>query len=232
MRRLTVLLFAAILTFALPAVAFAKGPESVTITGPGIDEPVDLMATVNWPISCDESCPTDPMVLLMEQTGLWYAAGDGPVDIEEPADELGPAYQLTWVRGGFPEESVEERTFNQFLYLEAEGGPLVHTPGQPGLSGWGGEPFGWVKASDGLAGTLKKLGAPLSSFGEESAASGGGSWLRLAVVTSGAALVALPIWTLRKRAAAGSGFSDGAGTLVADKPCRSVPREVPIARTL
>lgn len=213
MRRLTVLLLVAVLAFALPAVALAKGPESVTITGPGIDEPVDLMAAVDWPISCEASCPTDPMVLLMEQTGLWYPTGDVPVDIEEPAGELGLAYQLSWVRSGFSDESVEERTFHQFLYLEAEGGPFVHTPVQPGLSGWGGEPFGWVKASDGLAETLEELGAPLSSFGDKSAASAGGKWLMLVMATSAAALVALPMWVLRRRAdAAGSRLPDGANT--------------------
>lgn len=213
MRRLNVLLFAAVLAIALPAVALAKGPESATLTGPGLDKPVNLMAAVDWPITCDTACPTDPMVLLMEQTGLWYATGAVPVDIGEPPDELGPPYQLTWVRGGFPEESVENRTFHQFLYLEAEGGPFVHTPEQPGLSGWGGEPFGWAKASDGLAGTLESLGAPLSSSRDESTVSPDDNWVLVVVAISAAALVALPMWALKRGAdTAGSGLPDGAST--------------------
>ena len=159
--RLIVLLAVMVVVLASSAVALAKGPESVTIIGPGIDEPIELMDSVDWPVSCEETCPPDPMVRLMEQTGLWYPTGDTPIAVDQPTGDLVPGYTLTWIRGGFSEEPVVERTFHQFLYLDAEGGPFVHTPVQAGLQDWGGDTFGWYKASEGLPDTLSEMGTPL-----------------------------------------------------------------------
>lgn len=149
--------------FIAGGVAVAKGPESVTITGPGIDSQIELMDAVDWPISCDESCPDDPMVKLMEQTGIWYATGDLPTALDQPeSGELGPRHALTWIRSGAPGEPVKERRIRQFFYLRAENGPLIHTREQVGLNAWGSGVVGWSKAPYGIVDTLSQLGAPLS----------------------------------------------------------------------
>jgi hypothetical protein len=125
----------------------AKGPESVTIAGPGIDQPLELIDTANQ----------DLIAQLMEQTGLWYGTGE-PLQ-EEQLGELGPAYTLTWVNMGPPEKSVEERTIRQEIYLDAENGPLIHTQDQLSLQGWGPEVIGWFAAPVELRATLIELGA-------------------------------------------------------------------------
>lgn len=143
--------FIALLLFAFIDPVAAKGPESLTITGPGIDRPLELIDSTAGTIP-------DPILRLMEQTGLWY----GPMPVEEPAGELGPAYTLTWINSGPPEKSVEQRTYRQRIYLDAENGPLIHTPAQESLSGWGPGVIGWFEAPDGLRDTLAELGVPLS----------------------------------------------------------------------
>lgn len=149
-------------------IAFGKGPESVTLTGPGAETPLELMpSAVKWPISCAEPCPTHPLVRLMEQSGLWTATGDLPVAIDEPGrHQLGTHHVLTWIRMGPPGEPVEVRTIYQFLYLDAVGGPVIHTPpDQTGLQGWGEVPA-WSRASSEMPTTLTALGAgPLSGDG-------------------------------------------------------------------
>jgi hypothetical protein len=57
---------------------------------------------------------------------------------------------------------VEERTIRQEIYLEAENGPVIHTPAQESLQGWGSERIGWFAAPSGLRDTLAELGVPIS----------------------------------------------------------------------
>ena len=164
-RTVTVLFVVSILVLTNAEIALGKGPESVTLTGPGIDSPVELMDAVDWPISCEDTCPPDPMVRLVEHSGLWYATGDLPVAIDEPEGELGPRHVLTWIRGGFDGESVEERTFHQNIYLQAEDGPVIHTPEQDGLVDGGSNGVGWFRASDDLPDTLASVRAALPGAG-------------------------------------------------------------------
>ncbi len=149
----------AMLVVGISEPAVAKGPQSATVTGPGIDRPIELMDTAD----------SDLVSQLMEQTGIWYATGDHPLPLEEPTGELGPAYTLTWINSGPPGESVGERTIRQLIYLEAQNGPVIHTPAQEGLEGWGSGVIGWFAAPNGLRDTLAELGVPIaeaSSFGE------------------------------------------------------------------
>jgi hypothetical protein len=153
---LTVFAGAAFLTVFLLGFAnpvSAKGPESVTITGPGIIEPLELMEAGNF----------DRIAKLMEQTGLWYGTGDLPHAIDPPAGELGPAYTLTWINSGPPGDSVEQRTMVQYLYLDAERGILIHTPDQKSLENWGHGVIGWFTAPAGLPDTLSGLGVPVEA---------------------------------------------------------------------
>jgi hypothetical protein len=133
--------------------ALAKGPESATVSGPGIERPIELMDTAD----------SELVVRLMEATGLWYATGDLPLSLEEPPRELGPRYTLTWINSGPPGESVDERTIRQAIYVGVENGLLIHTPAQRGLRGWGPGVIGWFAAPSGLRDTLAKLGVPIAS---------------------------------------------------------------------
>lgn len=151
----------------------AKGPQSAIITGPGIDRPIELI---------DRTVENNPdlVVRLMEQTGLWFATGDLPLPLEKPAGDLGPAYTLSWINSGPPDKSVDERTIRQLLYLDAENGPLIHTPAQESLQGWGPGVIGWFAAPSGLRDTLAELGVPVA----RGTSSGGGTFTETASSTT------------------------------------------------
>lgn len=154
------LMTAAIIAIAMVGLiepAAAKGPVSITITGPGIDGPIELIDTVD----------ADQLSRLMEQSGVWYASGDLPVPLgERPAGELGPSYSLTWVNLGPPDTPEEERTIRQLIYPQAENGPIIHTQEVP--EGWGQEVLGWFAAPPTFTETLTSLGIPPTeaSFGQ------------------------------------------------------------------
>jgi hypothetical protein len=139
-------------TVGTASFALAKGPESLTVSGPGIYHPIEL----------DTASP-GPVRRAMEQTGLWYATGgDLPSPLEEPPSKLGPGYTLTWIRYGGPGEGVLERTIRQEIYPFAEGGLVIHTPLQEGLRGWGPGVVGWFEAPT-LHATLARLGVPIEN---------------------------------------------------------------------
>jgi len=145
-RMLTITVVACAIVVTTVGTALAKGPESATLSGPGIDGPTELNQN-------------DPQVgQLMELSGIWFETAQRLPN--EPAGDLGPAYTLTWVNSGPPEDTVEERTIRQTLYPYAENGPLIHTPPQVGLVGWGSGVLGWSEAPDRLIATLQGLGVP------------------------------------------------------------------------
>jgi hypothetical protein len=150
-RILAGLVFTAVLLLVIIEPVVAKGPESATITGPEIDQSIELINNTDL----------DLVVRLMEQTGLWYDTGI-PLPSEEPVGELGPTYTLTWINSGPPSLSKEKRTIRQELYLDAENGPLIHTPAQETLQGWGPGVIGWFVAPGELKETLTELGVPIS----------------------------------------------------------------------
>jgi hypothetical protein len=133
--------------------ARAKGPESATIAGPWIDQPIELVNTSK----------ADLVRRLMEQTGLWFG-GHALEELDEtPTGELGPSHTLTWVNAGPPGRSVAERTIRQIIYLEADGGPVIHTPAQASLDDWGAGVIGWFAAPSDLRDTLVELAVPMSA---------------------------------------------------------------------
>jgi hypothetical protein len=204
-RAFIVALVASAIVAAVAGTALAKGPESATITGPGIDEPIE--------IELFEPANPDLVHKLMGQTSLWLApSGDSRIH-GEPTGDLGPAYTLTWINAGPPGDPVEERTIRQILYPLAERGPMIETPSQIGLEGWGPEVIGWFVAPNDLADTLTALGVPVSeqqSNGDASTTSipeaavlhevepaGRVRYLSAA----GIVLVIVLIWTVRRRTA-------------------------------
>lgn len=159
-RAIKVLALASFLVLTNGGIALGKGPESVTITGPGVGSPIELINPDFF-----HGDYTDQVKDLMRQTSLWYATGGGSRLSAKPEGELGSAYTLTWINSGPPDDPVEERTIIQLLYLQAEKGPVVHNPPQEGLMDWGPGVVGWFLAPDDLADTLASLGVPLSDAG-------------------------------------------------------------------
>lgn len=145
MRRTTAVTTALVLILAA-APAMAKGPASATITGPGIDQPIELFDQRDHGQGIAEQ-----IVDLIEQTGLWYAT-PSLERIDQPGG-LGEPLVLAWGEGS--------RMIRQDIYLHAEGGPVIHTlEGQPSLEAWGGEITGWFRAPTELVDTLRAFGVP------------------------------------------------------------------------
>jgi hypothetical protein len=164
------------LVVALAGPAQAKGIQSATITGPGLDEPIDF------------SPPHGDGGDLAALTEVWDAMPGQPqtpaLMDEAPTGQLGPQYRITWRFLAGPDEVTAIR---QDLYPYADGGPLVHTPaGQPIFDQ--STPGGWREASVALRDRLRALGVP--EAGDIPAPSAGGSrWP--AMFTVAAAVVAL-----------------------------------------
>jgi hypothetical protein len=138
------------LVVVVGARAHAKGPESVTLSGPGIDQPIELIDVSKSFDTYEKDAP----VTLFGLTGLW--GGSRPV-VTAPPEKPGPAYTLTWVNIGPPGDPIVTRTIYQYVYLNAVGGPLIHTPEQIGLDGWGVEVIGWFEAPEEIGPTIEEV---------------------------------------------------------------------------
>lgn len=71
-RAIKVLALASFLVLTNGGIALGKGPESVTITGPGVGSPIELINPDFF-----HGDYTDQVKVLMRQTSLWYATGGG-----------------------------------------------------------------------------------------------------------------------------------------------------------
>lgn len=133
----------------IPAVRVsAAGAMSASISGPGVDRPIELLDRV----------PNLPAI-----AGAWFAARAEdvrPLAADAPVSDLGPRYTLTWVMLGPPNLPPEERSVVQHVYPSAAGGPLVETP--PGQGVWEGA-VGWYRAPKELTDLLASAGAPPGS---------------------------------------------------------------------
>lgn len=173
----------AVFVMVLAGPAIAKGPESVVLTGPGIDEPINLVPDQR----------SDTFELLLEQTGIWFGTLD-PIDA--PAVLPDARFTITWVNEGPPSLPTPARTIVQHVYLSEDGRVLIETPNQGSLSGWGQGVIGWFEAPPTFLDTMLNLGVDLEAaavapIGVPAADSDSG-WLAVAgVVTLLAILVAL-----------------------------------------
>jgi hypothetical protein len=137
------------MAFAGPA--SAKGIQSATITGPGLDHPIDV------------SPPDGNGGNLAALTAFWQVIPDQPepptLKEQAPTGKVGPRYTVTWQLMTGPNETTAIR---QDLYPLAEGGPLVHTAaGQPIFDGT--TIGGWYEAPIALRDRLGVLGVPPAS---------------------------------------------------------------------
>jgi hypothetical protein len=141
-RLISVGLLSLLATTVIAAPALAKGPETGSLSGPGIEKPIVFLDQTRPHESHDNDLPPT----LLGVTGLWYP----PIPWEvTPEGGLGEPHTVRWVNIGGG--SLIERTIVQLIYLDAEGGPLIHTPDQIGLDGWGDDVIGWFQAPEGIA---------------------------------------------------------------------------------
>ena len=171
--------------------AWAKGIESATISGPGLDHPLDVTP------------PNGDGGRLAGLTGFWDAMPGQPspptFTKQAPPGQLGPRYTITWRLMTGPEETTAIR---QDLYPDAAGGPLVHTPaGQRIFEGK--TVGGWYAAPFTLRDVLGSLGVPVADAApakagkvsaatpEEASAAASNGWPWPAVIIAVTAVVAL-----------------------------------------
>jgi hypothetical protein len=142
---------ALLLLAAIASPAQAKGAESVTISGPGIDH-VKLTYTGH---GVDVNT-------VAEATLIYEMAFGSPRDLHDkvPAPEtLGPAYTVDY---DFFDEHVV-----QTVYPLASPHPAIYLP--PGQELYGSRvPSRWLAAPSDLRRTLARLGAPLKELAAES----------------------------------------------------------------
>jgi hypothetical protein len=122
MRRGIVLAGVLALAMLVMGPAWAKGPTGATITGPGIDEPIELEGDGELQAGSEFS-------RFVETAGFWQLVYDveppvlaGGQVLSDPPADLGARYTITWHLGG---DSVATD-----LYPEAAGGPVLHLAAQ------------------------------------------------------------------------------------------------------
>ncbi len=151
----------------LGGVALAKEPIGVTITGPGLDGPIEISGVLVGPIEisgvveADSNSEFSEFVEAIGFFDLLFGSNGQPLPEEiEPAPR-GPVYVVTWDMG------VEIPTE---VYPLAPGGPLVHL--EPGLyrseAGNSYRSFGvrggWFRADPVLLDLLAGFGVPVDKI--------------------------------------------------------------------
>jgi hypothetical protein len=137
------------LVLALAGPAQAKGIQSATIIGPGLDEPINV------------DHPDDSKLPAL--TGFWEVMPGQPappaLTDKVPTKQLGPRYTITWRLMTDTDETTEIR---QNLYPDAVGGPLVHTAAGQRIFD-ADTVNGWYSAPATLRDMLRSLGVPLAN---------------------------------------------------------------------
>jgi hypothetical protein len=148
-RALLALSLLVVLVLGTAAPAAAKGPTEAVLTGPGIDEPIDIRADLSdstfWAIT--------------EDLGYFAVVGDGRENraVERPTGDLGPAYELQW-RG--PSSTVTDFDLTVVLHPWAEGGGRIFVPaGQEPIVGGVTEATWYAMPMRALP-TLERAGFP------------------------------------------------------------------------
>jgi hypothetical protein len=147
------ILFVVVLGLVLAGSAAAKGPSKVTITGPGVTEPIVLRGD-------PESNLGSRFGRLVDQSG-WFAKVfsqvPDPTSRTRPTGRLGPRYDATYV---VPIGGDATRIVRQELYPFAVGGPVTRLrAGQPVFVGQVTH-GGWYRAPVALRRTLVAIGLP------------------------------------------------------------------------
>ena len=138
-RRLVVASLAVIFVLLTGLPAVAKGPGSATISGPG--------GSVEVSPGNYQYHDQDPFWDLQSESGVIpLALMDGDELGTRPVGDLGEPLIVTWEMG--------DRDIVQFMYMNAEGGPVAHVEPDPanGVRG------GWHRTLPSLRTALEDLG--------------------------------------------------------------------------
>lgn len=144
-------LVAALTALVAATPAWAKGPVKATITGTGLDKPINLDAS-------------DTLMMLSEEAGFWltvFGAQDtrkesNLLTAPPPAKDLGPRYVIEYDTDITPGDVP----LRQDLYPFAKPAPLTYAaPDQPLFEGQVSR-GGWYRASTRLTDQLISLGVP------------------------------------------------------------------------
>ena len=149
MRRAVLCLLSALAVVLTAAPAEAKGPTEALLTGPGIDQPIDLRQEVEGMTFWD----------LADRLGYFVSIdGHAPVDptLDKPTGAVGPAYPLRWSGPG----PGEDFAVTVVIHPWAEGGARLYVPpDQATLTGSTTEEF-WLPLRPDAVTALLEVGLP------------------------------------------------------------------------
>lgn len=156
MRRHLVAAAIVVAALALPALALAKGPESASISGPGLNQ----LLAVNGQGEGGLGTPLGNLVDLGGFFPQMYGQSPDPTFRHQPKSTLGPRYVVTYVVPG--PNSIKSKV-TQFVYPYAKPVPLTFM--KPGQRFWGTRKAwgGWFRSTDSLKAILVQAGLPATS---------------------------------------------------------------------
>jgi hypothetical protein len=145
---------AAVVALVLPAVAAAKGPVSVTISGPRLDRSLAIVG--------DGEGPGTALGTLAAASGYFpqmFGQSPDPTLASRPKATLGPRYRAVYLVPG--PNDVRSRVV-QLIYPYAK--PVALTFMKPGQRFWDGRRAhgGWYRASARLKAVLVRAGLPVT----------------------------------------------------------------------
>jgi hypothetical protein len=138
---------------ALPSLAAAKGPESASLSGPGLERSLAIHGQ-------GEMGPGTPLGSLVDLGGFFpqmYGQTPDPTLRTQPKGTLGQRYTITYVVPG--PNGIKSRVV-QHVYPYAKPVPLTYM--RPGQKFWDGQRAygGWFVASADLKMRLVRAGVP------------------------------------------------------------------------
>lgn len=200
-----------LLSIAVAAPAWGKGPESVTIIGPGLNRPIEI--PMSGPGSRQDDTPPYLEVALTELADPYYAGPEVELPAHPPSAQLPDRYTLTWHMSRPFNSNPADYTVVQDIYPAAAEGPLIHTHPGSFLKGEGG----WYEAPPALRDTLAALGVPVSGLPSDLPDPS-----RAAADTPEPA-TSVEVWWLPLAATAGLGAGIGLGVALTKRRTRERP---------
>ena len=167
MRRRTFVFIATVgfVVIAWASPAMAKGPDQVTISGPGLDKPI-VVSGYGEPGSggnVGELADGSGLFLVMFGSN----GSDQKLLTQAPTAQLGPKFLLSY---RVPDATEAGSTVRQDLYPQAAGGPLTYT--EPGQAVFGTRTSGgWYQTPPSFGRVLVHLGVSTNAVGQPQPAS-------------------------------------------------------------